>query len=357
MGKEDLEGGIFHKKSRETTTALYFFPQVLLVLIILAILGLAALAQAQTLNAPRYKQGYYSPNIGLPENNQRQCADCVDESLPSGDFMVELGSPSVANDHFNFAIHLYSVTDTPPGGFSTAGAFIASFQMHFAFTGDLKTSSCTTIFSDQFLRVAPIAHGGGPLYIFSTEEAFRMSGEIIAFSKYVLDASQVGEPNLFSQLPTNSSNALLVATITCPIRTASGVAGVSPHGTGYTQNSRRLTQIDPLLPSLSYKMRTIAQNNLINYPLDGTSQHLKRMAIHSDGRGADLHFAQSLPLSPNNIDNIVFLLNSSRLTSYTSQVIDTDTLRYRLATMQNLVVDRILQLPEMVTTMEFQQPS
>ena len=243
---------------------------------------------------------------------------------------MSLDSPSIASDTLSFAINLHPITDIPASGTSTARDFVATFQMNLGFaagTTGLTQTGCTRAFGSEFTRTRD---GGGfmvPLYAPSSEASLQSAGAIVANSVDATSRFIPGSYDRFAQLPESSSDALLVATVTCPIASSVGVAGVSFLGSGYGSNNKRLTTQDN--GSYNQEVLTIASSNLLNYPLDGTTQHLTQVDIHSDGAGADLYFAQSVSSSLNNIDNAAFRLNSGDVPSYTSQVVDADTLRYR----------------------------
>ena len=314
-----------HKKSTSFSTAL----RVLSISMVLIVLGLVTVVQAQVI-LPRYQQGAYNPNVLLPHS--RLCKHCADGSVPSGSWAVSLDSPSIASDTLSFAINLHPVTDVPAGGTSTSRDFVTTFQMHLEFAAGitgLTQTGCTRTFGSEFTRTKD----SGLLYTHSSEANLQSGGSIVASSIDAASPVIPGYVDRFAQLPESSSDALLVATVTCPIASSAGVAGVSFLGSGYNSNNKRLTTQDS--GSYNQEVLTIASSNLLNYPLDGTTQYLTRVDIHSDGAGADLHFAQSVPSSLNNINNVAFRLNSSDVASYTSvpsytsQVVDADTLRYR----------------------------
>ena len=316
--------------------------QVLYVSVVLTVLGFVAVTQAQFLIPPRYQQGYYNPSGQMPSN--LLCDVCADLSVPSGSWAVGLDSPSISttNDMLSFEVNIRPVTDIPPGGTSTAEDFVTSFRMNLGFSNatGLTSSSCTSIFGDEFLRTR--GQSAISLYTLSSEVALRTSGAVVAVSN-AATGSIPGRSSHFAQLPASSRDALLVATVTCPIDLTANVAGISLNGVGYASNNKRLARADE--KSLNQEVLTVASSNLLNYPLDGTTQHLTRLDIHSDGAGADLHFAKSIPSSPNNTNNLVLLLGgSSSLTTYTSAVVDTDILRYRFGSGAALSASTTLQV-------------
>ena len=323
----------YQKKPNRINASFSITLRILSISMILVVLGLVTVAQAQVI-PPRYKQGAYNPNVYLP--SYRLCTTCVYGSVPRGSWAVSLDSPSIASDTLSFAINLHPVTDVPAGGTSTARDFVLNFEVNLEFaagTTGLTQTGCTRTFGSEFTKT----NYGGILYWYSSESQLQSAGtqyyaggDIGVFPTVPLDVP--GNASVSAQLPESSSDALLVATVYMPDSFISWCAGVSFLGFRYNSNNKRLTTQD----SGSYsRVLTIASSNLLNYPLDGTTQYLTRVDIHSDGAGADLHFAQSVPSSLNNINNVAFRLNSSDVASYTSvpsytsQVVDADTLRYR----------------------------
>ena len=318
---------VIQRKSHGESVNFRTMLQVLCVSVVLTVLGFVAVVQAQIIS-PRYQQGYYNPSEQMPSN--LLCDACADQSVPSGSWAVGLDLPFITTDNrLSFEVNIRPVTDIPPGGTSTAEDFVANFQMNLGFSNatGLNLSSCTRVFGDEFLRTRD---GGGfdiPLYALVSEVALQASGAVTALSNSAA-GSIPGRSSHFAQLPASSRDALLVATVTCPIDLTANVAGISLNGVGYTSNNKRLATADG--GTLNQEVLTVTSSNLLNYPLDGTTQYLTRLDIHSDGAGVDLHFAESIPSSSSDINNLVFLLDGSPLTSsYTPEVIDTDTLRYR----------------------------
>ena len=257
--------------------------RVLSISMILVVLGLVTVAQAQVI-PPRYKQGAYHPNVSLPPS--RLCTACADGSVPSGSWAISLDSPSIASDTLSFVINLHPVTDVPAGGTSTARDFVTTLQMYLEFaanTTGLIQTGCTRTFGSEFTR---IRDGGGfivPLYTHSSEASLQSGGAIVANSVDAASLFVPGSYDRFAQLPESSSDALLVATVTCPIASSAGVAGVGLLGYVYGSNNKRLTTRNNF--SYNQEVLTIASSNLFNYPLDGTTQYLTRVDIHSGWRG------------------------------------------------------------------------